>query len=280
MKILIPLVSGFFLSHMNLSNIKMVVSDMDGTLLNSNHEVSPLFLELHEQMHQRGIRFVAASGRQYPSMIVKLTEIGEKMSFIAENGALIVENEEIIHAQELPIHTVNEVLNTLESHPEIEPVVCCANQAYTPSKNPKFIQILEEYYSSHQQISNTEEILHAPLKVALYHPISGEHHIYPAVKGYDMELQVKISGDYWVDLSHKEANKGVALQKLLDHYNIDRNEILVFGDYLNDIEMLRMTPNSVAMGNAHPEIKAMASIVTESHDNFGVERVLQELLKH
>jgi len=274
------LVSGFFLSLMNLSNIKMVVSDMDGTLLNSKHEVSPLFLELHEKMHQRGIRFVAASGRQYPSMILKLTEIGEKMSFIAENGALIIENEEIIHAQELPIHTVKEVLSTLESYPEIEPVVCCANQSYTPSKNPKFIQILEEYYSSHQRISNTEEILHAPLKVALYHHISGEHHIYPAVKGYDKELQVKISGDYWVDLSHKEANKGVALQKLLDHYNIDRSEILVFGDYLNDIEMLRMTPNSVAMGNAHPEIKAIASIVTESHDNFGVERVLQELLKH
>jgi len=274
------LVSGFFLSLMNLSNIKMVVSDMDGTLLNSKHEVSPLFLELHEKMHQRGIRFVAASGRQYPSMILKLTEIGEKMSFIAENGALIIENEEIIHAQELPIHTVKEVLSTLESYPEIEPVVCCANQAYTPSKNPKFIQILEEYYSSHQRISNTEEILHAPLKVALYHHISGEHHIYPVVKGYDKELQVKISGDYWVDLSHKEANKGVALQKLLDHYNIDRSEILVFGDYLNDIEMLRITPNSVAMGNAHPEIKAIASIVTESHDNFGVERVLQELLKH
>ena len=148
------------------------------------------------------------------------------------------------------------------------------------SNSKTIIQILKEYYSSYQRISNTEEILHAPLKVALYHPVSGEHNIYPAVKGYDKVLQVKISGDYWVDLSHKEANKGVALQKLLDHYNIDRSEILVFGDYLNDIEMLRMTPNSVAMGNAHPEIKAMASIVTESHDNFGVERVLQELLKH
>lgn len=253
---------------------------MDGTLLNSKHEVSPLFLELHEQMHHRGIRFVAASGRQYPSMIVKLTEISEKMSFIAENGALIVENEEIIHAQELSIHSVKKILKTLNSHPEIEPVVCCANQAYTPSKNPDFIQILEEYYSSHQRITHTEEILHTPLKVALYHPTSGEHHIYPVVKEYDKELQVKISGDYWVDLSHKKANKGVALQKLLDYYNIDRNEILVFGDYLNDIEMLRMTPNSVAMGNAHPEIKAMATLVTESHDNFGVERVLQELLKH
>ena len=79
---------------------------MDGTLLNSKHEVSTLFLRLHDQMHQKGIRFVAASGRQYPSMIVKLIEISEKMSFIAENGALIVENEEIIHAQELPIHGV------------------------------------------------------------------------------------------------------------------------------------------------------------------------------
>ena len=272
--------SGFFFPIMNLSNIKMVVSDMDGTLLNSKHEVSPLFLKLHDQLHKRGIRFVAASGRQYPSMIVKLTEIGEKMSFIAENGALIVENEEIIHAQELQIHIVKEVLNTLKSYPEIEPVVCCANQAYTPSKNPKFIQILEEYYSSHQTIKDIKEIPYNPLKVALYHPISGEHNIYPAVKEYDKELQIKISGDYWVDLSHKEANKGVALQKLLDHYNIDRSEILVFGDYLNDIEMLRMTPNSVAMGNAHPEIKAMATLVTESHDNFGVEKVLQELLKH
>ena len=272
--------SGFFFPIMNLSNIKMVVSDMDGTLLNSKHEVSSLFLELHDQFHKRGIQFVAASGRQYPSMIVKLTEIAEKMSFIAENGALIVENEEIIHAQELQIHIVKEVLNTLKSHSEIEPVVCCANQAYTPSKNPKFIQILEEYYSSHRTIKDIKEIQHNPLKVALYHPISGERNIYPAVKEYDKELQVKISGDYWVDLSHKEANKGVALQKLLDHYNIDRSEIIVFGDYLNDIEMLQMTPNSVAMGNAHPEIKVMATLVTESHDNFGVEKVLQELLKH
>jgi len=272
-------VSGFFLSLMNLSNIKMVVSDMDGTLLNSKHEVSPLFLRLHDQLHQRGIRFVAASGRQYPSMIIKLTQIGEKMSFIAENGALIVENKEMIHAQELPIHTVKEVLNTLKLHEHIEPVVCCANQAYTPSKNPQFIKILEEYYSSHQLIEDTEEIRHAPLKLALYHPVGGEQNIYPVVKHYSQQLQVKISGDFWVDLSHKQANKGVALQKLLDHYGIKRNEILVFGDYLNDIEMLNMTPNSVAMGNAHPEIKAIASMVTESNDNFGVERVLKRLLK-
>ena len=271
--------SGFFLPLMNLSNIKMVVSDMDGTLLNSKHEVSTLFLRLHDQMHQKGIRFVAASGRQYPSMIVKLIEISEKMSFIAENGALIVENEEIIHAQELPIHTVKEVLNTLESHKGIEPVVCCANQAYTPSKNLQFRRILEEYYSSHQLIENTEEIRHAPLKLALYHPVSAEQNIYPVVKGYNKQLQVKISGDFWVDLSHKQANKGVALQKLLDHYSINRNEILVFGDYLNDIEMLNMTPNSVAMGNAHPKIKTMASMVTESNDNFGVERVLKKLLR-
>ena len=65
---------------------------MDGTLLNSAHQVSNRFFELFEGLKQHDIRFVAASGRQFPSMRSKLQTIANQMSFISENGALIVEH--------------------------------------------------------------------------------------------------------------------------------------------------------------------------------------------
>jgi len=78
---------------MDLSNIKVVVSDMDGTLLNSNHEVSDRFFELFAQLKKRNIEFVAASGRQYHSIIHKLAPIKDEITVIAENGAFIKQQE-------------------------------------------------------------------------------------------------------------------------------------------------------------------------------------------
>lgn len=71
---------------MDLSKIKMVVSDMDGTLLNSNHQVSEQFFELFKELQSRDITFVAASGRQYNSIIDKLAPIKDEIIVIAENG--------------------------------------------------------------------------------------------------------------------------------------------------------------------------------------------------
>jgi HAD superfamily hydrolase (TIGR01484 family) len=71
---------------MDLSRVKMVVTDMDGTLLNSNHEVSNRFFELYAALKQRGILFVAASGRQYNSIVDKLGPIKNEIIVIAENG--------------------------------------------------------------------------------------------------------------------------------------------------------------------------------------------------
>ena len=66
---------------------------MDGTLLNSRHEVSPLFFELYRELRKREILFVAASGRQYNSIADKLSPIENEIIIIAENGGLAIENE-------------------------------------------------------------------------------------------------------------------------------------------------------------------------------------------
>ncbi|MBC7688706.1 MAG: HAD hydrolase family protein, partial [Aquabacterium sp.] len=91
-------------------------------------------------------------------------------------------------------------------------------------------------------------------------------------------LQVKISGHIWLDLSHKLANKGRAINVLQQKFNISPNETMVFGDYLNDLEMMQQASFSYAMENAHEDIKNAARFITKSNEEDGVTIVLQELL--
>ena len=90
-------------------------------------------------------------------------------------------------------------------------------------------------------------------------------------------MKVKVSGQNWVDINHIDAHKGNALLKVLSHHNISSNEVLVFGDYNNDIEMLSLTDYSFAMANAHPNVKKVANYKTTSNDDYGVERIIEKL---
>jgi Cof subfamily protein (haloacid dehalogenase superfamily) len=260
--------------------IKMVVSDMDGTLLNSSHQVSEKFFKLFEQLHKHQIRFVAASGRQFPSMRSKLHPIEQQMSFIAENGALIVEQDQVLHKQALDYNHLTHLLEKLQSLPEIESILCSERTAYSLSTNLHFHGLLNEYYEAHTLIHTIDQAQDAILKLALYHKGGGEKHIYPHFEAYDGPLKVKVSGDFWVDISDKNANKGFALETLMKKYSVAPEELLVFGDYNNDLEMLALTPNSVAMANAHQKVLESTNYTTRSNDQFGVELILEELVKN
>jgi len=78
---------------MDLSKVKLVVSDMDGTLLNSKHQVSSRFFTLFEALKKKGVMFAAASGRQYHSIVEKLAPIRDDIFVIAENGALVKDQD-------------------------------------------------------------------------------------------------------------------------------------------------------------------------------------------
>lgn len=264
----------------DFSRIKMVVSDMDGTLLNSSHEVSPRFFELFEQLKRHEILFVAASGRQFPSMRSKLQPIENQMSFISENGALIVEQQQVLHKQALDRSQLVALLQKLKGLSEIESILCSEKTAYSLSKNLHFHGLLNEYYEAHTLINSLDQTKDDILKLALYHKEGGEQYIYPHFQEYDGPLKVKVSGDYWVDISDKNANKGFALETLMKKYQVNPDELLVFGDYNNDLEMLALTPNSVAMANAHKQVIKAANYTTNSNDAFGVENILEELIRH
>jgi len=263
---------------MDLSKIKMVVTDMDGTLLNSKHEVSPLFFQLFEKLKQKNIHFVAASGRQYHSIIEKLDFIKNDILVIAENGAIAKERDKVILKTPLPRTTILKLLKIVTKIDSIYPILCGNKKAYINANSGDFVEKFREYYTAYGLLENMEDFDDEIFKIAIYHYVSSEAHIYPHVKHLEDELQVKVSGQNWVDLSHENANKGFALKKLQEIYNVSPSETMVFGDYNNDLEMLALADYSFAMDNAHPNVKAVSNYSTTSNDDFGVERVLERLL--
>ncbi len=251
---------------------------MDGTLLNSKHEVSPRFFEIYEELKKKNIAFVAASGRQYHSMVDKLESIKHEILVIAENGALIRKQEETLLTTPINKSQVLRILDTVRPLENVHPVLCCQNNAYVGGDSNEFLEMLREYYSEFEIVEDQKQVTDEVLKIAIYHFENSEKHIYPHVKHLEGDLKVKVSGNNWVDISDLNAHKGYALKKVMDDHQIAANEIMVFGDYNNDLEMLELSDYSFAMANAHPNVLKTAKYSTHSNDDFGVERILEKLI--
>jgi Cof subfamily protein (haloacid dehalogenase superfamily) len=275
---------GFFFTFqpMNtplLKDVKLVVTDMDGTLLNPNHEVSTQFIDQFWALKEKGITVVAASGRQHNSIVEKLAAVENELTVIAENGAMTTFHGKETVFTPYPKGHLNKTLALLKKQENMHPVLCTNGSAFISKGQEKFEPILREFYSAFNVIDRLEDCTQEVLKIAIYHFESSEKYIFPLVQDLANEVKIKISGPNWVDLSHPNANKGFALNALQKHLGVSREQTMVFGDYFNDLEMMEQAHFSYAMANAHPEIIKKANYKTGSNSEFGVETVLEKLLK-
>ena len=266
-------------NNTSLSKIKLVAADMDGTLLNAKHELSPGFYPLFEQMKSKGILFAAASGRQFWNLLKLFEPIKNEVIFIAENGSFVMYKGEEILVQAMEPGVVKELLLEARNIPGVHTILCGKRSAYVQNREPEFIKNVEMYYDKYEVVDDLLQINDDKfLKIALCDLAGSEANSYQFFKHRRDELQVKISGHIWLDLSHKLANKGRAINVLQQKFNISPDETMVFGDYLNDLEMMQQASFSYAMENAHEDIKNAARFITKSNEEDGVNIVLQELL--
>lgn len=263
-----------------MENIKMVVTDMDGTLLNSNHEVSQRFFNIFDQLKKQNIKFVAASGRPYYSIIDKLNSIKNDITVVAENGGLVVENETVLLSNTIDSLRLPELYKLVTTIRNTYPIFCTQNQAYILRASNDLVTTFSEYYSDYTLIDSLEEIKDKVIKIALYHTTNSEAQVFPLVKHLKPEFNVVVSGKHWVDISDTKTNKGNPIRLLQKLYSIKPSDTMAFGDYNNDLELLKCAKYSYAMANAHPNIKAVANFETESNDNYGVELVLENLISN
>lgn len=265
---------------MDLSKVKMVVTDMDGTLLNSKGQISNTFFNLYSELKKFDIQFVAASGRPYDSITNKINSLKDEITIVSENGAYAKHGNDELLSTNLSKDRRKLILPILRNLEGVYSVLCGKNYAYLETKEKKFIDVFNEYYVSYKIVDDLTKVDNDDfLKIAVYHFESSEKFIYPFVKHLEKEMQVKVSGEHWVDLSEINANKGYAVNFLQKKWDISKEETMVFGDFNNDIEMLEMADFSYAMQNAHPNVIKTANYMTKSNDENGVEFVLEQLLK-
>lgn len=256
----------------------MIVTDMDGSLLNDAHELPANFWEIEQALHSQGIKFAVASGRQYYNLLKNFKSLEDRMIFFAENGTYVVFNGEQLLIQPLPTSEVKKFILLGRELPETDIVLCGKKCAYIESKNEKFYQEIKQFYEKLEVVDDLIQVEDDFLKVTYCNFNGVENTIMPKLEEYEENFKVAIAAKIFIDITSREANKGNAIKGIQKKLNITPEETMVFGDYLNDLEMMQNCPNSYAMKNSHPDIiKASNYITTYTNNENGVMRTIQKL---
>lgn len=259
--------------------IKLVASDLDGTLLQGGaQQLTPHSIDLIHRLVQKGIRFVAASGRQYDNEVRVFSEIRDEISYIAENGSVCVHNGEVISRSVIDQSLASRIVNEIKKNPAFEIVISREDSCFIENNNPEFVNHIVNVMKNTTQIVDDIRTVDGPiLKIAICNMDDGAHIIDKYLKHlqdlFGAEIKVVTSGNIWIDFIAPGTNKGTALEKLTQKLGIKPEECMAFGDQYNDVEMLQFVGTSYAMSNAAPGISYYSTYVTDS-----VEDVLEDIL--
>lgn len=261
--------------------IKIIFSDMDGTLLTSANKLPDGFDDMMAELRRRGVIFAPASGRQYFSLLKTFSKYVDEFLFLAENGTLVMHREIEIFSSPIDRAAVDKVLAVTDSLTKILRVWCGKRDAYiirrddTPANQAE----LDKYYTHNAVVDTFAEIDDTPIKVAMFDVTAhADENIYRHLSAFYDDLQVVLSSDYWVDVMAKGINKGEAVRNVQRILGIAPEECAAFGDYLNDYEMIQAVGHGFAMANAHPDLKKIARYETASNDEFGVLVGIRKLI--
>jgi Cof subfamily protein (haloacid dehalogenase superfamily) len=265
--------------NLDFSGVKLIAADMDGTLLNSKHELDESFYSIFTALRAKGIYFSAASGRQYHNIFNQFTKHHEDIIFIAENGSYVVHNGQELLIQAMETEVTRDMLHRARQIDGVNLILCGRKTAYIENTSTDFVSKLDLYYDRVEVVPDLLQVENDDfLKIAICDLKGSEQNSYHVFREFENQLQVKISGKIWLDLSHKLANKGRALQRVQQTLGIKSSETMAFGDFLNDVEMLQEAAFSFAMANAHDEVKKVARYLAGTNDEGGVFKILSQIV--
>ena len=145
--------------------IKLIATDMDGTLLNSKNEIQDGFYEVFNKLEEKGIIFAAASGRQYYNLLKRFEGIEDKMMFIAENGTFVVYKGKELVVNALDLNLARELIKVGRNIKDSYVILCGKKSAYIESDDKRLIEQTEKYYERYEIVSDLTKIEDDILKV-------------------------------------------------------------------------------------------------------------------
>ena len=262
--------------------LKLIVTDMDGTLLNEKNEMPEKIFDIIDCLHGRGITFAVASGRHHLSLQKLYDKIKDDIVIIAGNGSIIIDKGKIIFADIMNPDDVREIVEILIQIPDLKIAINGLRSAYMFEEMSELPMCIVESHFPVRTIINSLDDLPADeevIQVAIFDPhFNSKVNIYEKLKHLEDTYQLAVSGSCWLDVMNKGVNKGVAINKLQEILEASAVETMVFGDELNDYEMMQQAYYSYAMANAVPKIKEIANFIAPANVDEGVISILENFL--
>ena len=264
-----------------MSRIKLIMSDIDGTILDKNHQLDSHLIELMPLLKQYDIPFVLASARSPLGIAPISKELGITECPIAcYNGALISLGDKILSQhtidkkellllhdflkKEFPTVSINVysgkdwLVNTIDEWVEIE--------AQITRESPKVTSLADF-------LQEEKNLIH---KLLLIDNTSTIQKLKETLATMDFpQTDFYLSKDNYLEVTHNQVSKKQALLELANYYQLSLSEIMTIGDNYNDIPMIETAGLGVAMGNAPTEVKTCANTVTDSNDQNGVSKAIK-----
>lgn len=285
--------------------IRLFASDMDGTILQDHSTIHPENVKMVRYLQEQNIPFVICSGRDFYQASLCLEPANLQCPVIGLNGAVIYQEDGTILKEVTLSHEDTRILvqeiekyhnnwdmmtskgffslhfkekfakkvaTFKENHPEL-----------TPEELEIEIDKLKKLFYA-IDVSSVEEVLEDP-SIKIYKVLTSNYEAEDSlieIKSYvEQELPnlvVTSSFKTNIEVTHKDAQKGIALQYYADTLGISMDEVFAIGDNSNDVSMLKLVGYSVAMGNANQEAMQTAKYQTDDNKHGGVAKAIQQCL--
>lgn len=260
--------------------VKIFASDMDKTFLTSQSEVPKNFSATLKKIHEEELHFVLASGRALYNMKNKMKDYVDKLDFVSDNGAFVSIQGETIYKSVMDKDIIHKLILEGRKLKETSLVLVGEKTAYVELFDEHHSGLLYEYYLDFDIVEDLTLIEEDIVKVTFLNTDSihdiFEQELQPLFKDF---VNIVLSGEIWIDAMNKNVNKGNSLLKVLDYYGLDSSELVSFGDYHNDIQMMQLAGKSYAVDNAHIDVKDIADEIIDNNDSNAVLRKIEEYLR-
>ena len=269
--------------------IKLVVCDLDGTLLDDNKMVTDYNREVLRTLRSRGVKICYASGRDEQMMRVYGDCIGGVDFLLSNNGAMLRDDHgTVIHHSFLMPEDVREILQYLDAH-DMTYMMYTADTMYHSENSPRMKKKIRDYESLTEKIGYPVHLDARELKrgsgfscsdsakIVAYEDDEEKAGIYRAYLNHLENVHYETTGYGLYGAFCRDVSKKSALLHVMEHMGIGPDEVCVFGDYDNDLSMFECASHRIFMANGSDSLKDKASDLAPSNNEDGVGRYLAGL---
>ncbi|HCU9804558.1 TPA: Cof-type HAD-IIB family hydrolase [Staphylococcus aureus] len=260
---------------------ELIITDMDGTFLNSQGSFNrKKFQQLLTKLKNRGIRLAFCTGKQNERVDAIVGDLAKDLFIIGDSASRIKINGMSIYTKTFSNQLGFEVIETIKAIDDnLVIIVCTDGMAYAEKHiSEKERDMVLGSYEKVTFVEDLNMINQDILKVTIF---DSQGQCFEHVKGlskYENNLYIVAAEENWIDITHKDVDKGKTIRFLQNLLNISSEQTIVFGDGLNDIPLFENARYKVAMDNAYPELKSKANLISINNDRDGVIETLNTLL--